>query len=549
MSRTLRSQPKLPKIAGDGNARLSAAIASAIVAALLGMQWLRLAPAVGVARAAEPTAVPAALPTIAPGPPPTTFRLAPGPWRLTADGTWAAVVKASYQDAGGADVPQVRGDVDFSATAGDVLGLVRRVYSDPAAQVTLRQSQSVTLNAKSNTPALGNATVTLPAPPDGIVSLAVVSQAVGPHLVNVGWTPLASAVGVLDYKLFRQSAADRHPRLIASLSPNAHTWRDGDVDPGVSYRYTIAATLHGLIAKAASVPVAPPAAMPPSDITAISGKGMFLYFAPTPDGDHGWARLDPDALIIQARSAGVRNIELRMAYGAFFESDNPAARSWVDRVIDGAAAAGINLLAWEVPRRGTTEDVAEAVSTARYRTQRGNGFGGLALDIENGSDYMGDGDAAKQDMVDYMQMARLAVGPQYLIVATVISPHMTHWTNKDYPYARIAPYASVMQPMEYWHYHFASSNHRYTEEEVKTACAQAVAQTRALSGRAVPVNVAGQSVDVGEVATPTATGVPSPQEITWSMEGSKRAGALGEMFFDWTGTSPEGWQAIGAFRW
>jgi hypothetical protein len=128
-------------------------------------------------------------------------------------------------------------------------------------------------------------------------------------------------------------------------------------------------------------------------------------------------------------------------------------------------------------------------------------------------------------------------------VATIVSPRLTHWTNVEYPYARIAPYASVLQPMEYWHYFYATSHHVYSEDGVTNAVTGAVALTKQLAGRDVPVNVAGQSDDLG------GTGVPTPDEIGWSLAAAKRAGAIGEMFFDWHGTPPDRWPAIGAFPW
>jgi hypothetical protein len=118
---------------------------------------------------------------------------------------------------------------------------------------------------------------------------------------------------------------------------------------------------------------------------------------------------------------------------------------------------------------------------------------------------------------------------------------MTHWTNDDYPYSRIARYASVMQPMEYWH-HFRRS-HDYGQTDVAGNCADAVAMTKQLAGRDLPVNVAGQSTDLGR------TGKPSSSELHWCLGGAKSAGAIGEMFFDYQGTTPDQWAAIEAYRW
>ncbi len=524
--------------------RIAAWLGAILAALLLGIAGVRWATSGGgVARAADVSPPPLALPTLAPSPPPVSFHLTAGQWQLTPDGTWTAVVKATYLDAAGNDVHQVHGDVDFNSSADDTLGLVRRIYLDPVALITLRESRPVNVTARSNQPALGSASVSLQAPVNQPLAFAAVAQAVGPRLVNVGWTPLAPLANVLEYKVYRAAGAGTAGHLVAVVSPSGHALRDRAVEPDRRYHYTVLAAMRSFVAKAQTSAVETPPAMSGTSVNSISGKGMFLYFAPMPDGDHGWGKLDPEAIVTQARNAGISNIELRMAYGSFFEADSAASLDWMNRLIDAAASAGIRMLAWEVPRRGTTEDAAESVAIARHRTPRGNGFVGLALDIENGDDYMGDGELAKQSMVDYIEMVRDAVGAGYLVVATVISPHLTHWTNKEYPYARIAPYASVMQPMEYWHHFYTTSHHNYTQAEIAGACAGAVADTRRLSGRDIPVNVAGQSVDIGQ------TGVPSGEEITWSLEASKAAGAVGEMFFDWTGTTTQGWSSISAFPW
>jgi hypothetical protein len=392
-----------------------------------------------------------------------------------------------------------------------------------------------------------NRTVTLQlaAPAADAASFACVARAVGPRLVNVGWTPLDASVGVLAYKIYRRESRAMHGRLVASLSANAHAYHDNGVWPQRRYRYAVVALLAaGAPLHARSNAVELTSDMPVTSLGSISGKGMFLFFTPDPaDPEHGYPTYDIASVIETATAAGIRNIELRLAYGSFFQASNPGARAWLDEFIDASAAAGIRLLAWEVPRQATTSDIAEAIAIGRYRTPAGNGFSGLALDIENGDDYMGDGDDAKQGMVDYIHQVRQAVGHEYLVIATIVSPRLTHWTNAEYPYARIAPYASVLQPMEYWHYFYSTSHHVYNEDGVTSAVAGAVALTKQLAGRDVPVNVAGQSDDLG------GTGVPTPDEIGWSLAAAKHAGAIGEMFFDWRGTPPDRWPAIGAFPW
>jgi hypothetical protein len=484
-------------------------------------------------------------PTPGPAPAPNSFRITSTSWRLTPDGSWTALVQGHFADSSGSDLQLVHAQVTWSVSAGEALDQVRWTYFDPATLVTLQESRQVTVTGKPENPQNRTATLSLAAPPDDAASLACVARTVGPHLVNVGWTPLAASVGVTAFRVYRRESHASLGRLIASLSANAHAYHDDGVWPRHRYRYTVVAlSAADEPLRARSNAVETTDEMASTSLRSISGKGMFLYFDPdAADPEHGYPVYDISAVMEKAAAAGIRNIELRMAYGSFFEASNPGARAWLDRFIDASAAAGVRLLAWEVPRRATTPEISEAVAIARYRTSSGNGFSGSALDIENGDDYMGDGVAAKQGMVDYIHQVRQAVGRYYLVIATVVSPRLTHWTNAQYPYARIAPYASVLQPMEYWHYFYETSHHVYARDGVSNAVAGAVTLTKQLAGRDVPVNVAGQSDDLG------GTGVPSPDEIGWSLAAAKHAGAIGEMFFDWRGTPADRWPAIGAFAW
>ena len=469
------------------------------------------------------------------------FAIEAQPWRLTADGTWVADVVTSYADDAGVPQPHLRAEVTFDTSNGEAVALDPWINQSPAAQITTSAPQSVTVTATSIDPANGAATLTLPAPPTDAASFASVARAIGPHLAVVGWTPLASSAGIAQYKVYRHAQDAAGDELIAVVSPGGHSWRDTHVQPNASYDYSVVAEKadQSLTARAQSITT--PDVMPDTELATIAGKGMFLFFSPDTSDRHSYARVSPDAVIAQAGKAGVTEIELRLSRGTFFEAADPNARAWLDRFIDTASAAGIRLVAWSVPQRNSAEDVAESIMMARYRTPAGNGFAGLALDLEPGVNYMGYGAVASERIADYVEMAREAVGPNYLLIATVISPSLTRFTNDNYPYSRIARYASALQPMEYWH-HFRSS-HQYAQADVSAGCAQAVALTKSLAGRAVPINVAGQSTDLGS------TGSPAPDELSWCLGGAKSAGAIGEMFFDWQGTTADQWAAIEAYRW
>ena len=485
-----------------------------------------------------PVAPAAPIPTSAPVAAPSM--LSARPWRLTADGTWTTVVSLAVP----AGVDPRRLDLSYSSDDADVLPLDANAPPAPGVIVTADSiDHPVTIVATSSNPAIGRQSLDLPGPASDSASFAAVAKPIGPHLVDVGWMPLGASLGVVDYKIYRRAAGARHGSLVASVSPGGRTWHDGSVAPATSYKYTVVASLP-IGAFTASTPfVVTPGAMPRSTVDAISGKGMFLYFTPNTADENGYDKYDPGAIIAKAISTGISHIEVRMTRGTFAESANAGARAWLDALIDKAAASGIRLIAWQVPRRSSSADAAAAVAAARYLTAAGNGFAGLSLDIEDGDNYMGLGEVAKQRMVDQIETVRQAVGPDYLLVATVMSPALTHWTNARYPFARIAPFASVMQPMEYWHHFYSSSHHAYTQDEVTAACADSVSMTQQAAGRDIPINVAGQSDDLGT------TGSPSPDEIAWCLSGSKNAGAIGQTFFDWRGTNDDNWTAIAGFAW
>jgi hypothetical protein len=69
------------------------------------------------------------------------------------------------------------------------------------------------------------------------------------------------------------------------------------------------------------------------------------------------------------------------------------------------------------------------------------------------------------------------------------------------------------------------------------------AAVQRLAGRAIPIELGAQTTPEGPRG-----GVP-PDEITASLAEAKTLGLLGVTYFDWKGTRPEQWAAIGRFGW
>jgi hypothetical protein len=503
---------------------------------------------IAIADPTTPTSAPPASPTpgaavdtytVATPPAQPASPLSASPWKLTADGMWTTTVSLALP--AGVDASNL--EVDWSSDAADVLPLDPNAPGAPGAIVTASENAEFSVVASSSNAAIGRQSIALAAPSISNLQFSATAQPIGARLVDVGWMHLPDDGNVTEYKVYRRRAGAVHGQLLATISPAGRSWRDDSVSPASAYIYTVVASRPAYPYSASTGFVTTGTALTSTTLSAISGKGMFLYFTPDAGGENSYLKYDPAAVISRAQTSGISHIEVRMARGTFAEAATPASRAWLDELIDRASAAGIRLIAWQVPRRSTTADAAAAVAAAEYTTPSGNGFSGISLDIEDGDNYMGNGDIAKQRMVDQIALVREAVGPDYLVVATVMSPALTHWTNARYPFSGIATYASVMQPMEYWHHFYTSKHHSYTQDEVSGACADSVSLTRQQAGRDIPINVAGQSDDLGT------TGRPSSDEIGWCLAGAKGAGAIGQTFFDWRGTGDDGWSAIADFAW
>ncbi len=329
-------------------------------------------------------------------------------------------------------------DLDWSANRGHVQWQNRMRYSSPAAVVLVDTDGPIIVTIHANKPAIG--TVSVHADTRIWRQPRVVASALGPHMVQIGWFPRASA----PVQLARIDGSG-HREVLATLPPQSSTFRDATVVPGKHYRY--------LVARDAAVSTLPvvsvPGPLPAASVDLASGKGMWLWWSVNPLDDNYYAKLDPNALVDQAVNAGLHFVELRTAYGAQWLIP-PEAKPTIDAIIDGLAAHGIVAIGWTVPREATYEDLAVSMRTIDYRTTSGTPLRGIALDLERGDDFMGSDPNGRSALWMYEHDLREAIGHDYLIVATVEDPSFEHLDNTKYPYREIARDADVLQPMAYW---------------------------------------------------------------------------------------------------
>ncbi|MBV8371381.1 MAG: hypothetical protein JO036_20915 [Candidatus Eremiobacteraeota bacterium] len=501
------------------------------------------------AQSPSPFAWPTPLPSSAPAPQPTvlwesapatSFALDVRPLGVSPDGEARALVRVVLHDAQGNVVRLRRGaDFDYFTSRGTAQWQTRLRFGGPAAIISVRDEGPVNVRVVANRPqGLGEQRASFDT--RAWRAPRTVADAVGPHLVRVGWFPQTRAGAVRVYRVGERGRRT----LAATLRAPASSWDDAAVQPGRVARYAVVRSpaasdaASSSAAGEADVHADVPPELPVSTVDAMRGKSAWLAFSGDPLDDASYAKLDVDQIVATATRAGLRSVELRLAYGAFDEV-TPAAKATIDRLIDELAAHRVAVIGWTVPRAPAFDDLARDAAVAAYRTPSGTALSGLAVDLERGDEYLGDGPAGFAALSAYLGALRRAVGPRVLLVATVEDPFLEHLDAAKFPYAAIARDADVLQPMTYWR----MMGPWDSPDKARAAVGGSVALVRRLAAREVPVDVGAQTGVLSK------RGAPPGEELTAAVEAARRAGAIGVTFYDWSGTGPEQWEAIARAAW
>lgn len=482
---------------------------------------------------ASPTPSPAPTPTPAGplywGKPAARMTVDSRPLGFDPDGNARWLVIARYWDASGKPTRVMAGgNVDWTSEDGYVQWQTRLRYGQPAAILKTHRSGVLTMHVHSTMPAfpaidVRTDTRTWKGP-------RVVAQALGPHTVQLGWFPQENKIA----RIVRVDANGTRKTLAVIAGPSS-TYRDTTAQPGRYYRYILYRSSGPPVTMRVAAMPAPPA----TSVANASGTAMWLYFTSNPLDAIYFKHLNPKAIVDQAVRAHLHYVELRTAYGAYWEI-TPEAKPTIDAIIDGLSAHGIGTIGWTVPRDATYEDLQASVRTAYYRTAKGTPLTGLAIDVERGDEFMGGAPEGLDVLWIYMQRVRQAMGTNYLLVATIEDPYLEHLNNKKYPYPQIARFSDVLQPMSYWR---MMRRKPTTPAQVKVLLKGSYDRVLYLSGRKRPISIGGQTDAEGR------NGYPPADEITASLEVSKSLGAIGECFFAWDGTQPYQWDALADYRW
>jgi hypothetical protein len=500
-----------------------------ILAVLLGVGLAQASPA-PLSSAPIPWVRPTPTPVVWDGPPAARFAVMLEPLDLSPEGEARVLVRVRFFDAGGRETHLLRGgDFDYFPSRGTAQWQTRLRYRGPAAIVRIGTPGSLDVRVVADKPTgLGSVRAHLAA--SMLAVPASVARAIGPHEVQLGFFPALPPSGAR----IERYAKDGPVQIVATFAKQTATFRDFNVEPNKSYRYRI--KIGSRIVGNHDVETPPD--VPRSTANLVRGLGAWVAFSGSARDDDSYVRLDPQRTIATARRVGLRYLMLRLTYGEFWEI-TPEAKPTIDRLIDEAAAAGIPILAWTVPRESTAEDVATNVRALTYRTAAGNGMSGLAVDLERGEEFLGNGARGYHALETYLGRVRSAVGAGVLLVATVEDPYLSKLDNQLFPYRTIARSADVLQPMTYWRMLRPSA----TLERMRDAISESIRTLRAVSASDVPINLGGQTVALSR------SGGPPPTEVAASIAEARRLGAIGESFYTWIGTTDAQWDAIARTPW
>jgi len=229
---------------------------------------------------------------------------------------------------------------------------------------------------------------------------------------------------------------------------------------------------------------------------------------------------DPAAIVARAQAAGLSHVYVRTGSSV----DGFYAAAFIEALLPVAHAAGIRVIGWDFPYfDDLNADTARALEAIQYTTPTGDRLDGFSPDIETALEGV---NLTPENAAAYSQTLRNAVGPSYLLIATVPRPSPAR--QADYPYGRVLPPYDAVAPMVYW---------IDTPPDVDTSEA-----IEFLAQFGKPVLPIGQAYDSGLEGGPP--GSPTGADIDSFMNTALAGGAPSVSFWSWQHATDEMWQAI-----
>jgi hypothetical protein len=233
------------------------------------------------------------------------------------------------------------------------------------------------------------------------------------------------------------------------------------------------------------------------DLDPYAGLGTWVDvydYVPGFQADGGPPSITP-ASVDDMAALGVRTLYLQAAQDDARLTGATAPRPLLGRFLRRAHAFDIQVIAWYIPKFVDVDaDLRRIKALHRFRSD-GEGFDGLALDIEY-REGVPDPVLRNKALFAITQRARKIVGSDRALGAIVLEPLLLDVVNTNFwpgfPWKRIAPYYDVWLPMSYWTNRNSDSGLKegfhYTDENVRLLRMK-------LGKRNAPVHVIGGIAD------------------------------------------------------
>lgn len=262
-----------------------------------------------------------------------------------------------------------------------------------------------------------------------------------------------------------------------------------------------------------SAPAPPPAPRSP-DVP--SGVGMWIWL---PEATAGG---DPAAIAASSQAAGFTHLYVRT--GSSVDGFNAA--EFLDGILPAAHAAGIRVIGWDFPYLDDPgADVTRALQAISYTTPSGDKLDGFSADIETPAEGVA---LSMENAAAYGTALRAAVGPSYLLIATVPRPSAAR--QGTYPYTEVVQSFDAIAPMDYW-----------IDVPPDEVAEQSVDFFAPFGKPVLPI---GQAYDGGLEGGPP--GTPTYNEVGAFIAASFDSGAKSVSFWSWQHASGDVWDAIKA---
>jgi hypothetical protein len=171
---------------------------------------------------------------------------------------------------------------------------------------------------------------------------------------------------------------------------------------------------------------------------------------------------------------GVRTLYLQAAQEDVRSPGGTVDPELLGQFLRRAHDNGVAVVGWYLPQLSDIDaDLRHVRAIHRFETG-GEGFDGLALDIEWTAG-VPDVQARNDALVDFSGRVRELVGDRAAVAAIVLEPVLLEVVNPlfwpDFPWRRVAPDYDVWMPMSYWTNRSDDSGYRegfrYTEENIR----------------------------------------------------------------------------------